>query len=342
MKNILNNIPQKILVVKPSSLGDVIHSLPFLNALHLRFPDAEIHWVIARGFEQIIAKHPMITKVWIIDKDRWKKLRLLGRTAAELKFIFRALKNEHYDLAVDLQGLFRSGLLIKASNATVRIGFKEAREGSRFFYTHKVEGGRDIHAVDRYLKIAAELGCNISNPTFPMPNIEETENVKDIKQGVGRYSVIIPGARKEANKWLAERYADLVRQLKKNFLVIGSRADVDLGKTIEELSGGFARSIAGETNLIELCSIIKDADYVVSNDTGPMHIALAYSVPVVAIFGPANPARTGPYGSGHVVVQSGLDCAPCYKRRCSDPKCMTAITVDMVYDAVVKRFQEER
>lgn len=342
MKKLFKSQPKKILIIKPSSLGDVIHSLPFLNAIHNKFPQSEIHWVIAKGLEPLLAQHPMISRLWIIDKDRWKILRRLRQTAIEVKDIFSSLRNEKYDLAVDLQGLLRSGILIKSTLAPVRIGFSEAREGSTFFYTHKVAGGRDIHAVDRCLKIAAELGFDTSNPRFPMPDIEETENVKDIKQGLGRYSIIIPGARKEANKWPAERYADLAKRLKKNFLVIGSKADERLGKKIEELSGGFAKSIAGQTNLIELCSIIKNADYVVSNDTGPMHIAAAYGVPVVAIFGPANPARTGPYGSGHVVVQSGLECAPCYKRRCSDPKCMTAITVDMVFDAVVTRFQEER
>ncbi|MCE5312377.1 MAG: lipopolysaccharide heptosyltransferase I [Nitrospiraceae bacterium] len=340
MKKIFKTQPEKILVVKPSSLGDVIHSMPFLNALHSKFPQAEIHWVIAKGLEGLVAGHPMIKNVWMIDKDRWKSLRRLRQTAVEVIDIFRALRNEKYDLAVDLQGLLRSGVLIKATLAPVRIGFSEAREGSSIFYTHKVEGGKDIHAVDRYLKIAAELGCDISDPRFLMPDIEETENVKDIKQGLGRYSVIIPGARKEANKWPAERYAELASRLKKNFLVIGSRADEALGKTIEKLSGGFAKSIAGRTDLLEVSAIIKGADYVVSNDTGPMHIAAAFGIPVVAIFGPANPVRTGPYGSGHVIVQSGLDCAPCYKRRCNDPKCMAAITVDMVYNAVVSRFKE--
>lgn len=342
MKKLFKSKPKKILIIKPSSLGDVIHSLPFLSAVHNRFPHSEIHWVIAKGLEPLLAEHPMISRLWIIDKDRWKILRRLRQTAIEVKDIFSALRNEKYDLAVDLQGLLRSGILIKSTLAPVRIGFSEAREGSTFLYTHKVAGGCDIHAVDRYLKIAFDLGCDISDPQFPMPAIDETENVKTIKHELGRYAVIIPGARKEANKWPAERYADLAAKLKKNFLVVGSRADEELGRKIESCSGGFARSIAGQTNLIELCSIIKDADYVVSNDTGPMHIAAAYGVPVVAIFGPANPARTGPYGSGHVVVQSGLDCAPCYKRRCRDPKCMTSITVDIVYDAIVKRFQEER
>ncbi|MDX9714058.1 MAG: lipopolysaccharide heptosyltransferase I [Dissulfurispiraceae bacterium] len=342
MKKAIKNPPEKILIIKPSSLGDVIHSLPFLNAIRNKFLQSEIHWIIAKGFESIVEGHPMINKIWVIDKDRWKKISRLRQTVFELKDIFRSLRNEKYDLAIDLQGLFRSGVMMKAALAPVRIGFKEAREGSCFFYTHKVMGGRNIHAVDRYLRIAAELGCDISDPQFPMPDIQETENVRSIKQLTGRYSVIIPGARKEANKWPADRYAELGSRLKKNFLVIGGRADEGLCKKIEDQSSGFARSIAGKTDLLELAAIIRSADYVVSNDTGPMHIAAAFGIPVVAIFGPANPVRTGPYGSGHVIVQSGLDCAPCYKRRCRDPECMTAITVDMVYDAVAKRFQEEK
>ena len=130
----------RILVVKPSSLGDVVHSLPFLNALKARFPKATIHWVIARGLEGILDGHPMIDRLWIINKDDWKRIAGLKATVTELKELFRGLKRQRYDAVFDLQGLLRSGIITSATGAPFRVGFEEAREGSRFFYTHKIEG----------------------------------------------------------------------------------------------------------------------------------------------------------------------------------------------------------
>ena len=161
--------PEKILIVKPSSLGDVVHSLPFLNAIRKRYPEAEIHWVIFKGFEGLLEGHPMIHKLWVVDKDSWTKFNRAKDTISEIKSLLRDLKEERFDLVVDLQGLLRSGIITAATGAPVRIGFKEAREGSRVFYTDKVPGGRDIHAVDRYLKIAEFLGCDISEVCFPFP-----------------------------------------------------------------------------------------------------------------------------------------------------------------------------
>ena len=146
--------PRKILIIKPSSLGDVVHSLPFLNVIRTCFPKAEIHWVIAKGLEGLLEGHPMVNKLWIINKDKWKKIKNVKGTISEFNVLFKELKKEKFDLVVDLQGLLRSGVLTAATGAPVKVGFKEAREGSKFFYTHKVEGGRDIYAVDRYLKIA--------------------------------------------------------------------------------------------------------------------------------------------------------------------------------------------
>ena len=164
-------VPQKILIIKPSSLGDIVHSLPFLNAIRDRFPKSEIHWVVARGLEGLLEGHPMISKLWIINKDNWKKIKNIKGTVSELKDLFKSLKKEKFDIVVDLQGLLRSGVLAAATGASVRIGFSEAREGSRIFYTHRVKGGKDIHAVDRYLKIAKFLGSDVADIKFPFPPV---------------------------------------------------------------------------------------------------------------------------------------------------------------------------
>ncbi|TAN42957.1 MAG: lipopolysaccharide heptosyltransferase I [Nitrospirae bacterium] len=332
----LKLIPKKILIIKPSSLGDIVHSLPFLDVMKTCFPQAKIHWVVAKGLEDLLECHPMIDRLWVINKDRWKNARMLPQTVKEFKTLYGGLRKEAYDIAIDLQGLLRSGLLIKATNARFRIGFREAKEGSALFYTHKITGGQDIHAVDRYLKIAAALGCVSEEVRFPMTLVKETENVSGIKSSFPEYAVLVPGARKVANRWPAEKYGHLAAMLPVKSLIVGSRADAAIANEIAGLSNGRAISLAGKTDIREMISVIRGARYVVSNDTGPMHIAAAFGIPVVAIFGPANPARTGPYGRNHVIVKAEVPCAPCYKRNCKKPICMEAVSVDMVYNTIQK------
>lgn len=317
----------KILVVKPSSLGDVVHSLPFLSALNRRFRDAEIHWAVARGLEGLLEGHPMLTKLWVMDKDRWKKPSRTLSTLREMLSLARGLRAERFGLAVDLQGLLRSGLITAASGAAVRVGFAEAREGSRLFYTHRVRGGREVHAVDRYLRVAGYLGCDTGLVDFPV--LADPYPVP-----VEEYAVLAAGARWETKKWPAEKFGELAARLPVQSVVAGGLADSSLAETIVSLSGGRAVSLAGKTTLRELAGVIKGARFMVSNDTGPMHIAAALGVPVFALFGPTSPARTGPYGHMHRIIGTDLPCAPCYKRYCKEPKCMEGITVEKVLSAI--------
>lgn len=322
----------KILIVKPSSLGDVVHSLPFLSVIKTCFPQAEVHWVIARGLHELLDGHPMLEKLWIIDKDQWKKLSNADSTIREIKTLYTALKKEKFDIAVDLQGLLRSGLITMATGAKTRMGFKEAREGSRVFYTHKVEGGKGLHAVDRYLKIAAALGCDIPDIDFPLQIPDRVSLPVP-----GDYAVLVPSARWKTKRWPAERFGELASLLPFKSVVIGAAADIELANRVVEHSGGNAVSLTGKTGLKDLTGIIKNARFMVSNDSGPMHIAAALSVPVVAIFGPTSPLLTGPYERQHMthkIIKENVSCAPCFKRNCKDIKCMDGITVKRVLDAL--------
>ncbi len=327
-------LPKKILIIKPSSLGDVVHSLPFLNAINETFPYARIHWVIAKGLEGLFENHPMVNKLWIINKDRWKDVKKLKETISEIRQLFRSFKSESYDLAIDLQGLFRSGILAYASKAPFRVGFKEAREGSVLFYTHKIEVEREIHAVDRYLKIASAIGCEFTDVKFPMPFAKGSEKVKRLKEEIKDYAVIVPGARWKTKRWSHLNFGRLASMLDIKTLIVGSSGDAGLAESIEVNSKGKALSLAGKTDINELISIIRGARFVITNDSGPMHIAAALNIPVVAIFGPTNPVRTGPYGKNHVVIKSDIKCAPCYKKSCDDVKCMESISVEMVFNKI--------
>jgi heptosyltransferase I len=321
--------PGKILIVKPSSLGDIVHSLPFLNILRTCYPRSEIHWVIAKGFEGLLEGHPMISNLWIINKDSWTKMTRAKETVNEIRSLYRALKKEGYDLAVDLQGLLRSGIITSATGAPVRVGFNEAREGSRFFYTHEVAGGKGIHAVDRYLKVAEYLGCDTSIIDFPFP-LYQSPAIQADKLPFHDYAVIVPGARWETKRWLPEQFGKLASLLPLNSIIVGSKSDMQIADKIVALSDNKALSLAGETNLQELIAIVKGAKFMISNDSGPMHIAAALGVPVYAIFGPTDPLRTGPYGKGHTIIRGDASCAPCFKRKCDDMTCMKNISAEKV------------
>jgi heptosyltransferase-1 len=323
--------PKKILIIKPSSLGDIVHSLPFLNAVRTCFPKTEIHWVIAKGFEGLLEGHPMINRLWIINKDAWKKIKNVKGTINELKSLFKDLKKEKFDLVVDLQGLLRSGVLTAATGAPVRIGFSEAREGSTVFYTHKVKGGKDIHAVDRYLKIADFLGCPSTGVYFPLPLYSKSSSLTQVPED---YAVIVPGARWKTKIWPPEKFGKLSSKLPLSTLIVGGKGDIDAANEIASLSNGKAISLAGKTDIKELIEIMKAARFVISNDSGPLHIAAALGIPVFAIFGPTDPSRTGPYGKDHTVIKEETSCSPCFRRKCSDMKCMNSLSVEKVYKII--------
>ncbi|MBU4184914.1 MAG: glycosyltransferase family 9 protein [Proteobacteria bacterium] len=336
---IFSKSPRKILIIKPSSLGDIVHSLPFLDAVKRRFPEAQIHWVVARGLHTFLEDHPLIDRLWIFDKDRWKRFCNLKNTIREIAGFFWAVKSQNFDVSVDLSGLLRSGLIIMASGARYKLGFKESDEGSPLFYTHKIVGGVEIHAIDRYLKIAAFMGCDSDSIRYPFAPFPENPAI--CRNLPSEYIVMAPSAGKDANRWPSDRFGQLAAKLPLPVVVISSSADVPIAQHVLSYSEGNAISIAGQTTLKELIAVIRKARFFISNDTGPMHIAAACEVPVFAIFGPANPIRTGPYGAIHTVIQEDLDCAPCYRRKaCDDWKCMNNLTVDKVFNTIRDKIGE--
>jgi len=320
---------KKILIIKPSALGDIVHTLPFLAAVRERYPDAEIHWVVARGLHRFLEGHPMLTRLWIMDKDRWKQPRRLYRSLAEIVRFGRGLRRERFDVSIDLSGLLRSGLVTWAAGAGERLGFSDSDEGSPFFYNRKIEGGDAIHAIDRYLKLARLMDCDVAGIRYPMAPLPDSTPLLDSLPE--EFCVITPSAGKKANRWPAERFGALAASLPLPAVIVGGQSDTAVAETVVQHGGGQAISMAGKTGLKELVTLIGRARFMVCNDTGPMHIAAALGVPVFAIFGPANPVRTGPYGEIHTVIQRDLDCTPCYRQRpCEHWRCMLDLSVQEV------------
>lgn len=321
---------EKILIVKPSSLGDVVHSLAFLNSLKENFPSLIIHWIVAKEFENLLNKHPLIEKVFVIDKSRWKSIKHIPDTVKEFLNIGKQLKNERYDLVIDIQGLLRSGILTWLSKAPIKVGFREAREFSSFFYNRKISVSINKHAVLRYLDMAKELGCQINSIKFPLPEPQEPSWLNNFENFV----VIIPSARWQSKNWPIPYFVELIKMLPYNFLIVGSKYDEVDALKIEKYTEGKAKSVAGKTSLTQLIEVFKKSLFVITPDTGTMHLAVACDKKVVALFGPTDPARTGPFGNGHLIIKSKLFCSPCFKKFCYEQKCMKNISPEIVYDKI--------
>lgn len=320
----------KVLVVKPSSLGDIVHSLAFLNTVKENYPEVKIHWVVGKAFEDLLNEHPLIEKVFPIDKDRWKNIKKISQIFKDFFDIGKQLRQENYQMTIDLQGLLRSGIITALSGAPVRWGFKEARELSSLFYNRVVSAKINQHAVWRYLKMAEALGCVVSSVKFPLPKEKEPEWLKSFDN----YAVIIPSARWQSKNWPIPYFVELIKSLPNNFVIVGSKSDEEIASNIEKYSQGKAISLAGKTSLRELIAVFKKSIFVISPDTGSMHLAVACGKRVVAIFGPTSPERTGPFGDEHLVINTDLPCSPCFKKYCPELKCMKEITPKKVYDKI--------
>ncbi len=327
--------PRKILVIKPSSLGDIIHALPALDMLYAGFDRPEIHWVVARQFYGILEDHPLIDVLWIIDKDSWKKPSHIFATLGELGRLAAGLRREKFDLVVDLQGLLRSAVIGLFTGTGERVGFDAAREGAKFLYKYRVKTDPELHAVDKNILLALTLTCRDHDISFPLPPLDPRPEISSLF--APEYAVIAPSAGTLVKRWPAENFARLASLLPLQSVIVGGPSDRALADEIVSRSHGRALSIAGRTSLRELASVIKGARFLVSPDSGPMHLAAALNVPVFAIFGPTSPARTGPYGRIHTIIRKEMPCSPCYRRKpCPDWRCMTEITPNMVLDIILK------
>lgn len=295
-------------------------------------------WVVAHGLHPFLEGHPLIHTLWVIKKDQWKQWSRLNDTVKEILSLKKQLGRVGYDVTIDLSGLFRSGVITWFSKAPVRLGFAESDEGSPFFYTHRIHGSMKIHAIDRYLEIARYMGCEINSIEYPLAPYDPAPDI--LQTLPEKYVVMAPSAGKPANQWPAEKFGELASRLALPCVIIASDNEAGIADTVVAHSQGNAISIAGKTRLKELIPVIKGGSFFVCNDTGPMHLAAALNIPVFAIFGPANPVRTGPYGDIHTVIQLDLPCAPCYaKSPCTryDFRCMKNLAVDQVHDAIYRK-----
>lgn len=337
----------KILILKPSSLGDVIHALPVLRLLKRHRPASRIDWWLDSRFVGLLEGDPDLNEVVRFERKRWSSPVYWP----EMFRSIAALRSRQYDWVIDLQCLARSGIFAWLTNGKLLVGLDEPREGARGFYDLIVpRASFHTHAVDWYLAVLPRLGVPVHHDFTWLPERPEIAAAVTTKwnPAPARWIALQPGARWLNKRWPAEHFAELTRQLaaeyaEARFAVLGGGDDRLFAETVCRGAPERCLNLAGQTSLPEMIEWLRRCDLMITNDTGPMHVAAALGKPVIGIFGPTEPRRTGPYGQADRAVQHHLPCVPCLKSRCTWPQpmeCLTAITPTDVFKQVQRQLRQ--
>ena len=339
--------PSRVCIIKPSSLGDVIHALPILSALRERWPTAHLAWVVNRPFQGVLQGHADLDELIVYERGG-KGFDPLGITGSV--GLCRKLSTGRFDLTIDLQGLLRSALMTFATNAKVRLGVADAREGARWFYTDVIDAPRlGLHAVERIQRVARALSADASKPRFNLPIGEADRRwAREILASVPSPRIVLNvGARWETKRWPPHHFAAVGRrasqELSAGLVAVGSSADRPLlDKRVHALGPVPILDLCGRTSLIELAALAAESDLVISNDTGPLHLAAAAGARVVGIYTCTSPKLTGPFGPRVATVQSCVWCAPSFVKKCYRMDCMTELTPNRVWPIVMSQLDQAK
>jgi heptosyltransferase-1 len=363
----------RILLIKPSALGDVVHTIPLLVKLRARYPRARIDWLITPENAEIVRSHPALSNVVLFARRDFSKRGRRWHAVVAFLELLKQIRRAKYDLVVDMHGQVRSAFFTLVSGARVRIGFdrpikrlltvsaehdlknvpshgwRGAREGSWVAYTHRIPiPTLDVHAIDRYLWVAPLLGLDDDPPDLTIYLSSETiRNVERLLEEHGVPAskplvVLVPGTIWETKHWTIDGFAGVARQfLRDGFAVAlaGTKRDQQRCRQIAAAAPG-ACDLSGKTTPAELAALIRRAEVAVTNDSGSMHVAASLGKPMVSVFGPTNPVHIGPYQRPESVVRVDLPCSPCNYRRLSqcpfDHACMKQVTSAMVVERARK------
>ena len=332
----------KILILKPSSLGDVVHALPVLRLLKLSLPESQIHWWIDERLAPLLEGDPDIHTLHHFMRRGWHTPRGISQNLRTA----RTLRRERFDWVLDLQGLARSAVFAWVANGGLTLGPDSSREGARIFYDRSIPRPTpNAHAVDWNLAFLRELAVPVDRPFEWLPRrASAAQSVQQQASQHGkdcRWIFFCPGARWMNKRWPVAHFQELATCLLAadpalRIAIVGSVEDQPLGRAITSAGGARCLDLTGRTTLPELIEWLRLASVVITNDSAPMHLAAALGRPVVALFGPTHPGRTGPYHAPGKVLQATLPCVPCLRRTCAwatPNECLLSLTPAMVADA---------
>ncbi|MFT3686111.1 MAG: glycosyltransferase family 9 protein [Phycisphaerales bacterium] len=303
MPSILPSPPNRILVVRPSALGDVCRSVPLVASLRRAFPAARIDWVVQKGFEGAVEAHPgLLAKgggVVLFDRKRFGKWTNLSAQMDLLRWL-KGLRAARYDLVIDAQGLLRSGLITRATGAPVRVGFADAREGGAIGYTHKVSVSEGMHTVDQMLALLPPLGVEPVKDLRLYSKREEQQAATEMV-GEGHYAVLAPTSRWASKQWPDARYVEVAKELlgKLGFervVIVGGPGEDAQVPALCAWAAGEKRAVnlIGKTSVPRLMAVIEGCGLLIGSDSAAVHMAVGFDRPCVALYGPTDVARVGP------------------------------------------------
>ena len=340
-------------MVRLSAIGDVVNTLPALTALRQRLPHAHIGWLVEDSARAAVEGHACVDAVIVYERKRITRALRAGRfteAARTLAILRRRLRRERFDISLDFHGNLKSAALGLSAGCPTRIGYDRhnCREGNHLFTNvHVPLEKRRIHRVEKHLTLLRALGVDRPTPApafgFPVPSQARrwADAILRELSNPGAPTVLLhPGTSPAGafKRWPVEGYARLAEGLVR---AAGARILVTHGAEERALAEAVARrsavsvALPATRSLGELAALIERASLFVSADTGPMHIAAALQVPVVALFGPKDPVIYGPYGTKSLVIEAGVPCQPCGGRRCEDPRCMRSIDAQKVLEAAL-------
>jgi len=314
---------KRILIVKLSSIGDLLHALPAVHCLKAGL-NAQIDWIVHPAYAELVRCFSDVSRVLVFPRRA---------TPAEFMRQIKSLRAEQqYDMIVDLQGILKSAFVSRVARGLKRIGPSFHREFSSFFYT-AVTGvkNKNRHAVDENMDLISYLGLPVLPPEYPL-----TVPLQLAGETSPRIA-ILPFSRWTTKTWPLMSFIRVGRELQENYgasiYIMGSSGEQALGVEIEKALSGRVVNMVGKTTLPQMAGLLREMNLVIANDSGPMHLAAVLNTPVLAMYGPSDPVRTGPSpGARHRILRGKLKCQPCFSRHCRyrDGSCMLTITPEIV------------
>jgi lipopolysaccharide heptosyltransferase I len=346
--------PKKILIVRLSAIGDVVHVLPALRSLRSNFPDSKITWLVEDKASDILNDHPDIDEVITFPRRKWQrnilKISKITNTVSEIFSFYKKLRKDRYDVVIDFQGNLKSGVMTIVTGSKNRIGFEKGycKEFNYLFTTHRISPPhKRMHKIDKDLALLRGLDIETSfhRPELPVSKADEKYISKFLRTNINDSLPIIVvqpctsrfGSYKQ---WPVSNYALLADKIlesyEANVIFSWGPGEIKVVKKIVRNMKHKALVACKTKSIKQLIELIRRADLFIGGDTGPLHIASILDIPTVGIYGPKDPVIYGPYNSKAVVVRKELWCSPCKKRTCPDPECMTSILPEDVFHAVNK------